>query len=248
MSYYTRFSGFLVTAPALLPEQRADLAVCLPPGSSWCVSEDGARLTPAALETRTGYWEEFQGIIDTYLNGWGRRLSGEIRWSGEQEGDTGALSVVRGRVRGVEDEKGELSVEGVRDILARLESGDPRLMREGSEILFSLPRPLPGVAKALLPLLEHREPATRQCAVEGLMDAWATTPAVITALTECLTDPHEWVRSAAAEALGNSGPAALPAALPAVPALERLRNDPSYGPRGRSQEALARLQGLNKQD
>lgn len=244
MSYSTKLSGFLTVTPTLGPARRATLAAGLPPGTSWRVSGDGTRLAPADGETRTYYWEELQAVIDTLLKGWRCRLGGEIRWSGEQEGDTGTLSVVRGRVKTIPDEDGSLTQEDARAVLALLGGGDPGQMRRGLDILAALPRPLPGVAQSLLPLLGHPDPATRQCAIDGLIQARATTARVIAALTESLADPHEWVRSAAAEALGQSGPAALSA----VHALERLRGDPSYGPRGRAQEALASLRGLGESE
>ncbi len=241
VSYSTNLSGFLTVTPALGPERRATLVAALPPGTSWRVSDDGARLEPAALETRTYYWKELQAVIDSPLKGWHCRVSGGVRWSGEQEGDVGTLSVIRGRVKTVPDEGEALTPEAARDILALLASGDVERMRRGFDILACLPLPLPGVVKTLLPLLDHPEPATRQCAIGGLIQVRATAARVIAALTACLADPHEWVRSAAAEALGQAGHQGLSA----IPALERLRDDPSYGPRGRSREALTKLRDLD---
>ena len=240
MSYYTHLSGTLAILPPLRPEQMLALADALRTNTSWCVSEDGAQLTPIDVPTRTYYWEELQTVIDTHLKPGRRRLDGEIRWKGEQEGDTGTLRVVRGRVQTVSDAPESLTPEDVRGILACLESGDPALMRHTLELIGALPRPLPGVTGVLRPLLSHPAPETRQWAAEGLRQVKAKTPAVVADLIQCLADPHEWVRSAAAGALGEMGQAALPA----ISALEQLQNDPSYGPRGRAAEALARLQQI----
>lgn len=241
MSYYTQLSGTLTILPPLGSEQTLALTDALGTNTAWRVSEDGSRLTPIDVPTRTCYWQELQAAIDTYLKPGRRRLEGEIRWEGEQEGDRGTLRVVRGHVRTESDAPRSLSPETMRYILACLESGEPAVMREALQMIGALPHPLPGVIGVLRPLLLHPAPKTRQGAIEGLQQVKAKTPVVVADLIQCLTDPHEWVRSAAAEALGEIGQAAQSA----VPALERLRSDPSYGPRGRAGEALARLQLKN---
>lgn len=240
MSYYTRLFGGFTILPPLGSEQTQALVDALGPNSSWRVSGDGTRLMPGDVPTRTYYWKELQAAIDAHLQPGRRRLNGEIRWEGEQEGDTGTLRVVRGRVRTESDAPEALTPEAARNILGRLKSGEPALMREALEMIGTLPRPLPGVIGALRPLLLHPAPETRQAAVEGLRQVQANTPAVVIDLIECLVDPHEWVRSAAVEALGEMGQAALPA----VPALEQLQDDPSYGPRGRAVAALDQLRTL----
>ncbi len=237
MSYYTKLIGQFAILPPLSSEAAQALAAALGTNTSWRVSSDGTRLMPIDVPTRTYYWEELQTAIDTHLKP-KHRLNGEIGWEGEQEGDTGTLRVVRGRVQTAPDEAADAGPEVALHILAILESGDPPRMKEAIERLGALKRSPPSVSAAVRPLLQHPSPATRQCAIDTLREVRAMTPPTIAALMECLADPHEWVRSAAAETLGELGQAALPA----IPALEHLQNDPSYGPRGRAEEALARLQ------
>lgn len=241
MSYYTQLSGMLAILPPLSSEAAATLAAALGTDTSWRVSSDGIRLMPVDVPTRTYYWKELQTAIDSHLKP-NHRLSGEIGWQGEQEGDTGTLRVVRGRVKTAPDEEADAGPEVMQFILALLESGDPTRMKEAIERLGTLKRSLPGVIAAVRPLLQHPSPATRQCAIDTLREVHAKTPPVVTALIQCLADPHEWVRSAAAETLGELGQAGLPA----IPALEQLQNDPSYGPRGRAAVALDQLRTLTK--
>lgn len=241
MSYYTQLSGMLAILPPLSSEAAQALAAALGADTSWRVSSDGTRLMPIDVPTRTYYWEELQAAIDTHLKP-KHRLSGEIGWEGEQEGDTGTLRVVRGRVKTTPDAQADAGPEVAQHILALLESGDPPRMKEAVERLGALKRSPPGVIAAVRPLLQHPSPVTRQCAIETLREVRAKTPPIIAALMECLADPHEWVRSAAAGTLGELGEAALPA----IPALEHLQDDPSYGPRGRAAEALDQLRPLTK--
>ncbi len=241
MSYYTQLTGQFAILPPLSSEAAAALAAALGTDTSWRVSGDGTRLIPVDVPTRTHYWKELQAAIDTHLKP-KHRLSGEIGWEGEQEGDTGTLRVVRGRVKTTPDEQADAGPEVAQHILALLESGDPPRMKEGIDRLGALKRSPPGVIAAVRPLLQHPSPATRKCAIDTLREVRAKTPPVVTALIESLADPHEWVRSAAAETLGELGQAALPA----VPALEHLQNDPSYGPRGRAAVALDQLRTLTK--
>lgn len=241
MSYYTKLTGQFAILPPLSFKRTAALAAALGTNTSWRVSSDGTRLIPVDVPTRTYYWQELQAAIDTHLKP-KHRLSGELRWEGEQEGDTGTLQVVRGRVQTAPDEAADAGPEVAPHILALLESGDPPRMKEAIERLGALKRSPPGVSAAVRPLLQHPSPGTRQCAIETLREVRAKTPPIIAALIECLADPHEWVRSAAAETLGELGEAALPA----IPALEKLQDDPSYGPRGRAAEALNQLKTWTK--
>jgi HEAT repeat protein len=89
---------------------------------------------------------------------------------------------------------------------------------------------------AWLAAMADRDPACRPD-VRALMPPGANLSAVVGLLADALRDSRPAVRAAAAEALGQIGPAAQPA----VSGLLDLTRDPEVEPRRRAAEALGRV-------
>jgi HEAT repeat protein len=200
----------------------------------WRLSKDGRKLLSPREETPQPCERGLQELIATYLEPKGYQVHGEIRWDGEEPGDTGIIRVTANQLEVLPDEEEPLSKAGIEQIIGLLRSRKPEDIRQGGEILDHYAQRIPGVLEALLPHLDDPVMEVRWCSIECLMFLEEDAEPAIPALIVALNDPHEWVRSAAAATLGAIGPKAAVA----ISALERLKDDESYGPRGRAQEAL----------
>lgn len=65
----------------------------------WVPTEDGKGIEWNGTEKFYDYEKWIQLIIDTYLTPWGIKLTGRVRYQGEEIGDHGTVSVVKGKVK-----------------------------------------------------------------------------------------------------------------------------------------------------
>lgn len=57
----------------------------------WVISEDGTELKWNGSEKFYNYVEWLQYLIDNFFTRWGIELSGEVKWQGQDELDTGTI-------------------------------------------------------------------------------------------------------------------------------------------------------------
>lgn len=69
----------------------------------WKPTEDGAEITWDMVEKFYGWLEWLEYIVDHHLKPWGYHLNGEVRWRGEEPGDSGVIYVENNRIEAVED-------------------------------------------------------------------------------------------------------------------------------------------------
>ena len=244
MGHYAKFEGSLTLSPTLSTEHRSELDAYLQAQyAPWRVAGDGGRLLAPIEGTPQPYDRSLRALITTYLAPWGYRADGTILWEGEEPGDTGMQQVTSNTIALLPDEEEALGEAGIEDILGLLRSRDPESIRRASEIIGYYGEPIPGAIDALLVHLNDPVMEVRWRAIECMSELEEQAGPAVPALIAALTDAHEWVRSAAAATLGAMGPHAAAA----IPALERLLNDPSYGPRGRAQQALPLVRGSQTQ-
>lgn len=124
MGYTTLFEGIFRLNRALTPEHKAVLDELAQeehvPGEDgkplraadsgrpcrycqWVPTPDGTGIMWDMNEKFYGWLEWLQYIIDRRLRPWGYLLNGEVRWQGEEGGDSGVIYVKDNRVEAVPD-------------------------------------------------------------------------------------------------------------------------------------------------
>src|SRR5262249_42306850 len=160
------------------------------------LSDDASQLLPPLEETPQPYERGLQQLIATYLEPWGYRVEGEIRWRGEEPGDSGNLRVTANQLDILPDAEEPLNEVGIEQILDLLKSRNPEAIREAGDMIDYFGQPIPGILETLIPLLNDPVMEVRWRAAECLMLLEADAEPAIPALIVALNDSHEWVRSA----------------------------------------------------
>jgi hypothetical protein len=114
MGYTTQFDGKFKLSRALtvkeaktlvdFSEERHGGNLDIYPGfpgfwCDWVPTEDGEGIEWNGGEKFYDYEKWLQLIIDTYLTPWGIKLTGKVEYQGEEIGDHGTVSVVKGKVK-----------------------------------------------------------------------------------------------------------------------------------------------------
>ena len=109
------------------------------------------------------------------------------------------------------------------ELTTMLQSDDPKTQREGAHWVVQLGPKAADTAPALIAALKSPDVTVRQSAALALGTIGPeVAPEAVPPLTTALADPDASVQQAAADALGKMGPAAASA----IPALERLADQP----------------------
>lgn len=79
-----------------------------PPGQpglwcQWVPTDDGHSIVWDEGEKFYDYVEWLQYIVDHFLKSWGRSITGEMRWEGEETGDLGTIYVKENKIEAVAD-------------------------------------------------------------------------------------------------------------------------------------------------
>lgn len=69
----------------------------------WKPTDDGLFIMWDLGEKFYGWLEWLQYIVEHHLKPWGYRLSGEVRWRGEDPSDSGIIYVKDNQIEAVED-------------------------------------------------------------------------------------------------------------------------------------------------
>ena len=260
MGYTTTFEGEFRIAPALTDDDRAALAQLVgtqPAGApdrhcGWEPSEDGSALRWDGSEKFSDYAEWATFLVTTFLVPKGYKLTGEVRWQGEEDEDRGVLRAEPERVV-AEGEPVVIDPQQVKQLRALFQNPKPAKRLVGFEGVFRLA--FATRSRELIPILTEGlvdpEPKNRVAVVHmlgGLLSqdepSQPTTAAPFTEgeiapfVRRMMSDVDDRVRVACVVSLRRVSDAAAD--------LERLAtNDPSAYVRNEASYALCDHQAMH---
>lgn len=86
----------------------------------WVPSEDGTTIVWDEGEKFYAYVEWIEYIIEHFMERWGRKLNGVVRWDGEESDDVGAIVIVDNQVETVTLDVQELLNEYIADAMKNM--------------------------------------------------------------------------------------------------------------------------------
>ena len=236
MTYQLSLEGYLSIDPALNEHDQQQFETRYAQ-FAWGLA-DRRTLYPRTDVMTADPIKDIGSLMTDFLSPLDYRLLGTLRWVGE-DGSTGMIEVADKEIRVSADHEPEPKELGI-SLMESLESDDADrqilaidLICQDYDVLEEREQFLPH----LTALSESRDMDLRLATIHALARFREFAPRVTPILIMALTDPVSWIRTAAAEILGEFGLDAEDA----LPALEDLTHDTTRGTKAQAHLAIHRI-------